>query len=136
LAVGLRPDPLRKLKHSSSSCCGCDRRNVPSESLAAVKRVLFALEEGKGSGRGQGRLGRGTLREGTGKCIYNYYHCQRLHVQVIIHKTRSSIQALKPQSVDASRPCKGTLTVTLSDFLAAVSVRVEKGKERIGRANG
>jgi len=27
-------------------------------------------------------------------------------------------------------------TVTLSDFLAAVSVRFEEGKERIGRANG
>jgi len=53
-----------------------------------------------------------------------------------MHKTGSSIQALKQPSVDASRSCKGVLTVTLSDFLAAVIVRFEKGKERIGRANG
>jgi hypothetical protein len=53
-----------------------------------------------------------------------------------MQKPRSSIQALKQQSVDASWPCREALTVTLSDFLAAVIVRFEKGKERIGRANG
>ena len=41
---------------------------------------------------------------------------------------------IKPQSADASRPFSAT--VTLSDVLAAVSVRVEKGKQRIERANG
>ena len=39
--------------------------NILSESLAAVKGVLFAFEDGKGSERGQGRLGRGTRREET-----------------------------------------------------------------------
>ena len=42
--------------------------NLPSESLAAVKGMLFALEEGKGSGRGQGRLGRGHV--GRGRANY------------------------------------------------------------------
>jgi len=51
-------------------------------------------------------LERGTRREGIEK--YNY-HCQRLHVKFIMHKTQSSIQAIKPQSADASRPFKGTL---------------------------
>jgi len=47
-----------------------------------------------------------------------------------MYKTRSSIKKLKSQIVDASWPCKGALTITLSDFLAAVSVRFEEGKER------
>ena len=76
-------------------------------------------------------IGEGTRREGIGK--YNY-HCQRLHVKFIIHKTQSSIQAIKPQSADASRS-KEHSTVTLSDVLVAISVRFEEGKQRIERAN-
>ena len=43
-------------------------------------------------------------------------------------KTKLHTGAQASETVDTSRPCKGTLTVTLSDFLAAVSVRFEEGK--------
>jgi len=100
--------------------------------------VLFALGGGggkeEGKWKGTGITGEETRNEGTGKCIY--YHCQRLHAQFIMHKTRSSIPAInKPHSVDALRPCKGKQKGSLSYFLAAVSERSEEANERIGRAN-
>ena len=106
-------------------------RNVPSDFLALVS---FFLGVRKGKWKGTGMIGEGTRREGIGK--YNYYHCQRLHVKFIMHKTQSSIQAIKLQSADASRPFKEHSTVTLSDVLTAVSVHFEEGKQRIERANG
>ena len=98
--------------------------------------MLFALGGGREveGDRDDWGAGEGTRNEGTGKCIY--YHCQRLHAQFIMHKTRSSIPAInKPHSVDALRPCKGKQKGSLSYFLAAVSERSEEANERIGRAN-
>ena len=65
-------------------------RNFPSDFLALV-RGAFCLGVRKGKWKGTGMIERGTRREGIGK--YNY-HCRRLHVKFIMHKTQSSIQAL------------------------------------------
>jgi hypothetical protein len=46
----------------------------------------------KGKWKGTGVIGEGARREVIGK--YNY-HCQRLQVKFIMHKTQSFIQAIK-----------------------------------------
>ena len=76
---------------------------------------------------------RETRREGIGK--YNY-HCQRLHVNFIMHKTQSSIRRSNHRVLMLGGHSKEHSTVTLSYVLAAVSVRYEEGKQRIERANG
>src|SRR5208282_87755 len=106
------------------SCYGCGGRKELSFILPIV-RGCFCLSVRKGKWKGTGMIGEGTRREGIGK--YNY-HCQKLHVKFIMNKTQSSIQAINPQSADGSRHSKEHSTVTLSDGIAAVSVRFERGE--------
>jgi len=74
--------------------------NVPSDSLAAVRGCFLLWRENR-EVEGDRDDWLGSWREGMKKCIQNY-HCQILHAQFIMHKTRNSIRTLEPQSADAS----------------------------------
>ena len=131
LAAGHRLDPLRTLKHSSRppSCCGCGRRQRSFRLLAAI-RGCFCLGGRKGKWKGTEMIGE-SRREGTGKCIYNY-HCQRLHVQFIMHKTRSSIKTLKQCAIREGRISQ---TSSRSYVRLAVGEGREGGRTGIGKGN-